>query len=66
MNTRRHFTVIYQGLAHLYPVENLLFTVELHTNTFHFVLGGRTFTRIPNPSPLFLTLFCWGRQWHGA
>ena len=32
-------TAIHQGPAHLYPIENVLFTVELHTNASQFLSG---------------------------
>lgn len=68
-HTHRHCKVIHHGPAHSYSIENILLTVELHTNRSHFVLGGRTLTCIPAPSPLILTLFSErekGSQWHGA
>lgn len=56
-HTHSHCTVIHQGAAHSHPIENVLFAVEPHTNSSHFVLGGGALARVPNPSPLILTLF---------
>lgn len=59
-------TAIHQGAAHLYPIENIVFSVELHTNVSQFVLGGRTLAWIHNSSPLILTLLSERRRREAA
>lgn len=62
-HTHRHCTVIHHRLAHSYPIGIVPLAVELHTNTSHFVLGGRAVATIPTASPLILTLFSeWERE----